>query len=65
MSLQRIMDNHLPQNLTLEKIYDEIRMRDAGEHPKAYIEYGDIIIEFSRASLKRDCIIADVRIFCK
>lgn len=46
-----------------EKMYDYIRMLDAPGYPKAFIEVGNIKLEFSRASLKSDkSIIADVRI---
>jgi len=47
----------------INKIYDYIRMLDAEGYPKAYLEFNDIKIEFSRAQLKSDnTIIADVRI---
>lgn len=46
-----------------EKMYDYIRMLDAPGYPKAFIEVGNVKLEFSRASLKSDkSIIADVRI---
>lgn len=48
------------------KIYDYIRMLDADGYPKAYLDFNDIRIEFSRAQLKADkSVIADVRIFKK
>lgn len=50
---------------SLDKIYDYIRMLDAENYPKAYIETEHIKFEFSRASLKKDCIISDVRIIKK
>ncbi|OJJ19303.1 methionyl-tRNA formyltransferase [marine bacterium AO1-C] len=47
----------------LDQIYDYIRMLDAENYPKAYIETKYFKLEFSRASLKADqSIIADVRI---
>lgn len=50
----------------LVKIYDHIRMLDAEGYPKAYLDWNDIRIEFSRAQLKADkSVIADVRIFKK
>ncbi len=50
---------------SIEKIYDFIRMLDAEGYPKAYIESEHFRFEFSRASLKKDCIISDVRIIKK
>lgn len=48
------------------KIYDYIRMLDAEGYPKAFLDFNDIRIEFSRAQLKADkSVIADVRIFKK
>lgn len=47
---------------SLDKIYDYIRMLDAEGYPKAFLEFGDYRIEFSRANFKKDKIIADVEI---
>ncbi|GAB6282480.1 MAG: hypothetical protein STSR0008_12260 [Ignavibacterium sp.] len=48
------------------KIYDYIRMLDAEGYPKAFLDFNDIRIEFSRAQLKADkSVIADVRIYKK
>ncbi|MDN5215677.1 formyltransferase family protein [Fulvivirgaceae bacterium BMA12] len=46
-------------------VYDYIRMLDADGYPKAFIETDHFKFEFSRASLKKDGIFADVRIFKK
>ena len=46
----------------LNKLYDFIRMLDADTYPPAYIDYGNLRIEFTRASLKHDCILTDVKI---
>ena len=46
----------------IEKLYDFIRMLDAEGYPKAFIETDFFTFEFSRASLKADGIIADVKI---
>ena len=63
---RRISDNQIPQNTnSLESIYDEIRMRDEDGHPLAYIDYGNFRIEFRRASLRRDCVEADIKIYVK
>lgn len=47
---------------SLEKVYDYIRMLDADGYPRAYIETSDLVFEFSRASLRPNELIADVRI---
>ncbi|MCW6077017.1 methionyl-tRNA formyltransferase [Clostridium sporogenes] len=49
-------------NFDLEKIYDYIRMLDGEEYPKAFIKFGKYKLQFSRASLKNNKIIADVEI---
>ncbi len=49
-------------NFDLGKIYDYIRMLDGEEYPKAFIKFGKYKLEFSRASLKNNKIIADVEI---
>lgn len=59
---KRRTDNKIRESFKLNKIYDFIRMLDGDEYPKAYIEYGKYKIEFSRAALKNDHIIADVKI---
>ena len=59
-------DSFIGDLIKLEDIYDHIRMLDAEGYPKAFLEFGDFKIEFSRASLKADnSIIADVRIIQK
>lgn len=49
----------------LEKIFDYIRMLDADGYPKAFLEIGNIRLEFCRASFKGDKILADVEIRIK
>ena len=64
MTFKRITENNLAAGIdSLEKVYDEIRMRDAFHHPLAYIKYGKLRIEFKRASLREDYIEADVKIY--
>lgn len=46
----------------LDKIYDHIRMLDAENYPKAFIETENMKLEFSNAEKKDDEIIAHVRI---
>jgi methionyl-tRNA formyltransferase len=54
--------SEIKPDFTLEKIYDYIRMLDAEGYPKAFIKFGKYKLEFSRASLKNEKIIADVEI---
>lgn len=55
-------DSNLAQLDSLEKLFDHIRMLDAQGYPLAFIETAHFKLEFSRASLKADGVIADVRI---
>lgn len=50
---------------SLIEVYDYIRMLDAEDYPRAFIEIGDFRFEFERASLKKGEILADVRIQLK
>ncbi|GAB5552442.1 MAG: hypothetical protein Sapg2KO_20330 [Saprospiraceae bacterium] len=50
---------------SLEEVFDFIRMLDAENYPNAFLETQHLRFEFSRASLKKDKIIADVRIIEK
>ena len=59
---KRIVDNTLVETDTLECLYDEIRMRDEKNHPKAFIYHGKHAIEFTNAAMKEGEIIANVRI---
>lgn len=63
-TFKRIKDNAISAN-TLKGVYNEIRMRDEDGQPLAYIDFGKFRIEFRRASLRRNCVEADVRIFQK
>ena len=49
----------------LNSVFDFIRMLDADGYPKAFIETAHLRFEFSRASLKVNGIIADVKITTK
>lgn len=58
-------DGDLAELDELEKVFDYIRMLDADGYPPAFIETEHFRLEFSRASLKSDSIVADVKIFRK
>jgi methionyl-tRNA formyltransferase len=47
---------------SLNQLFDMIRMLDAEGYPHAFIEVGSLRLEFTRASLKTDSVIADVKI---
>lgn len=55
-------DGRLRPDMSLETIFDYIRMLDAEGYPKSFIEYGNLKLSFSRASLKEGKIVADVEI---
>jgi len=55
-------ESNIAQLKELNKLFDYIRMLDAEGYPKAFLETEYFRLEFSRASLKKDGIIADVRI---
>jgi methionyl-tRNA formyltransferase len=50
---------------TLDQVFDYIRMLDAEGYPHAFLETEYFRLEFTRASLKKDSILADVRIIKK
>ena len=63
-SFKRILDNSISTN-TLKGLYNEIRMRDEDGQPLGYIEYDNFRIEFRRASLRRNYVEADVKIYVR
>ncbi|SCY58407.1 methionyl-tRNA formyltransferase [Lysinibacillus fusiformis] len=50
---------------SLQEVFDYIRMLDAEGYPTAFLETEILKLEFSRAALKKDHIIADVKIMLK
>jgi len=55
-------DNKLTQNLDLESVFDRIRMLDDISYPSSFIEYGNLKIEFSDASIIENKIICEAKI---
>lgn len=47
---------------SLEALFDHIRMLDAEGYPKAFLDYGQLRLEFTRAALYHDGVLSDVRI---
>lgn len=54
--------SELPRTGTLASLYDHIRMLDAPTYPPGFIEYGDFVLEFRRAELQDDGVLATVHI---
>lgn len=50
----------LPQEGSMESLYDHIRMLDAPSYPLAFIKHGNFRIEFSHAELAGDGVTAKV-----
>ena len=51
----------IPPFFNLRNIYDHIRMLDAPSYPRAYIEYGELILEFSKAQFDGENLTASVK----
>jgi methionyl-tRNA formyltransferase len=52
----------LPQDGTLERLYDHIRMLDAATYPHAFLDHGAYRLTFTEANLKGNALEARVRI---
>ena len=50
---------------SLDRVFDWIRMLDAEGYRKAFLEFGKFRLEFERATLRRDCVKAEVTIKVK
>lgn len=58
-------DGNISDLSSLQDVFDYIRMLDAEGYPNAFLETKYFRFEFSRASLKKDKLLADVRIIKK
>jgi len=58
-------DGNLNNVKSLQGVYDFIRMLDAEGYPLSFLESGRFRMEFSRASLKQGCVVAEVKITIK
>lgn len=58
-------DSRIPPDLTLDQLYDYIRMLDAPDYPKAFMEHENYRLEFENASLNKNEITAYVKIFIR
>ena len=55
-------ESEISRTTSLRELHDFIRMLDAEEYPKAFINYNGFRYEFSRSALYNGRIIADVKI---
>ena len=55
-------ESNIAELTSLNQVFDYIRMLDANGYPAAFLETKYLRLEFSRASLKEDNILADVKI---
>lgn len=62
---RRPEDGDLKGLADIAQVYDFIRMLDAENYPPAFLETDKFRFEFSRASLRPDAVLADVRIVRK
>jgi len=62
---RRQEDGDLKGLADIGQVYDFIRMLDAENYPPAFLETDQFRFEFSRASLRPDAVLADVRIVRK
>lgn len=58
-------DGNVELCVSLNQVFDYIRMLDAETYPKAFLETEKYRLEFSRASLRENEILADVKITVK
>jgi methionyl-tRNA formyltransferase len=54
--------SRLPEDQTIEKCFDFIRMLDAEGYPRAFLRYGRFLLRFGRPKRTNDGILADVLI---
>lgn len=58
-------EGDISELVTIKQVYDHIRMLDGVGYPNAFLETSMFRLEFSRASIKEDGIICDVKIMLK
>jgi methionyl-tRNA formyltransferase len=58
-----IADNELLSEYSINRLYDQIRMLDGSDYPKAYIKFGDYKIEFTQPSLDVNELNAHIRLY--
>jgi methionyl-tRNA formyltransferase len=58
-------DGDMKNLATITEVFDYIRMLDAEGYPQAFLETDFFRVEFSRASMKKGHVLADVKITMK
>lgn len=59
---RRPEQSEIPPGLSLSAVHDFIRMLDAPGYPHAFISHGSLRLEFRRAVLYADSVVADVTV---
>ncbi len=59
---RKVEESRIPDGLMGRKLYDFIRMLDAPEYPKAFLESDDLRFEFSQAKIDGNTVCARVEI---
>jgi len=59
---RKMNESEITSDMSLEKIYDHIRMLDAEGYPHSYISFGDYKLILTRPSFKNGKIVADIAI---
>ena len=54
--------SEISSKVTIDKLFDHIRMLDAETYPKAFLHYGNLRLEFHNAKLKSKVLEAKVKI---
>ncbi len=52
----------MPEELTIQNLYDRIRMLDDPNYPKSFIDYGNLKIEFSDTSIIENQLVCKAKI---
>ena len=56
-------ESRIPESISINKLYDFVRMLDAPNYPKAFLSYGDFRIEMFNAQINNDkTLSAEVRV---
>lgn len=59
------VDNCLPKDISIDELYNRIRMVDDVSYPNAFLEYGQFTVEFLNVSLSEGIISCEAKISTK
>ncbi|MFN9287962.1 MAG: methionyl-tRNA formyltransferase, partial [Planctomyces sp.] len=45
-------ESEIPEDVTINQLYDFVRMLDAPGYPKAFLKHGSLLLEFAEANLQ-------------